>query len=137
MIFPALVSGQEMSFEEYEPRSTLVVPEHPLSRGKFSFVDAHNHQRESRLDAATVDQTVADMDKLNLAVMVKLSGGSSNRLEAVLKASKERYPDRFAVFANPSYDGIDKPGYPESTADQFESDVKAGAQGLKYSRIWE
>lgn len=33
-----------MSFEEYEPRSTLVVSEHPVTRARFPFVDVHNHQ---------------------------------------------------------------------------------------------
>ena len=33
-----------MSFEEYEPRSTLVVPEHAVTRARFPFVDVHNHQ---------------------------------------------------------------------------------------------
>ncbi|MCF3650219.1 amidohydrolase family protein [Synoicihabitans lomoniglobus] len=127
----SIIVAQEMGFEEYEPVSTLVVPEHHLTRAKFPFVDAHNHQWGPRLGAETVDETVADMDRLNLAVMVNLSGGSGDRLKAVIKASKERYPTRFAIFANPSFDGIDDPDYPERTAAQFEADVEAGAQGLK------
>ncbi len=127
----APLGAQEMSFEDYDPHSMLVVPEHHVTRAKFPFVDAHNHQWGPRLSAEVVDETVADMDKLNLAVMVNLSGGSGDRLKVVLRASKDRYPSRFAIFANPSFDGIDDPDYPERTAAQFEADVKAGAQGLK------
>jgi hypothetical protein len=36
------VSSQEMSFEEYNPPSTLVVPEHPVSRAKYPFIDIHS-----------------------------------------------------------------------------------------------
>ncbi len=127
----SLVTAQEMGFEEYEPQSTLIVPEHPVTRAKFPFIDAHNHQWRQRMSTENVDQVVRDMDDLNMAVMVNLSGGSGEELQEVLAKSKARYPDRFAVFANPSYDGIDEPDYPERTAAQFEADVKAGAQGLK------
>lgn len=125
------VSAQEMGFEEYEPESTLVVPENPVTSAKFPFVDAHNHQWRQRMTAENVDQVVKDMDDLNMAVMVNLSGSNGDELKEVIAKSKARYPDRFAIFANPSYDGIDDPGYPERTAAQFEADVKAGAQGLK------
>lgn len=123
--------AQEMGFEEYEPESTLVVPENPVVRAKFPFVDAHNHQWRQRMTAENVDQVVRDMDELDMAVMVNLSGSSGPDLKDVIAKSKARYPDRFAIFANPSYEGIDEPGYPEKTAAQFEADVKAGAQGLK------
>ena len=36
-------SAQEMSFEEYDPVSTLVVPENPVSRAKYPFIDIHSH----------------------------------------------------------------------------------------------
>ncbi|MEJ6602686.1 MAG: amidohydrolase family protein [Opitutaceae bacterium] len=127
-----VVSAQEMGFEEYEPESTLVVPENPVTSARFPFVDVHNHQSGgSRMTNQSVDAVVAEMDKLNMAVMVNLSGGSGDRLKHILAKSKARHPDRFAVFANPSYDGINDPGYAEKTAAQFEADVKAGAQGLK------
>ena len=31
-------------FHEYDPPSTLVVPETSVSRAKYPFVDVHNHQ---------------------------------------------------------------------------------------------
>src|SRR5215467_1437357 len=63
-----------MSFEEYEPKSTLVVPEHPITRARYPFVDVHNHQ-DGGMPQAQLDKLVADMDSLNLQVMVNLSGG--------------------------------------------------------------
>jgi len=126
----ALVA-QEMSFEEYEPRSTLVVPENVVTKAKFPFIDIHNHQRARGMSAARVDELVGDMDDLNLAVMINLSGGSGQTLEDNVAALNGRYPNRFVTFANPSYQGIDDPDYPQRTADQFEVDVKAGAGGLK------
>lgn len=127
---PGATAAQEMGFEEYEPRSTLVVPEHPVTRARFPFVDAHNHLR-GELTRARVDSIVADMDALNMAVMVNLSGGQGDALRERVRALKAPYPDRFVVFANPSYEGIDEPGYAERAAAQLEEDVRHGAQGLK------
>jgi hypothetical protein len=36
--------SRHMDFEEYEPKSTLVVPQHLLTHAKFPFFDVHNHQ---------------------------------------------------------------------------------------------
>ncbi len=119
-----------MSIEEYEPKSTLVVPEHPVTRAKFPFVDVHNHQDDDA-SAETVAALVKDMDALNLRVMVNLSGGFGDGLKKTVAAYKGRYPGRFVVFANIDFKGIDEPGWPERTARQLEADVAAGAQGLK------
>ncbi len=39
-----LALAQTMTIEEYEPKSTLVVPQHPVQRAKYPFIDVHNHQ---------------------------------------------------------------------------------------------
>ena len=36
--------AQTMSIEEYDPKSTLVVPQHLVTRAKYPFIDVHNHQ---------------------------------------------------------------------------------------------
>ena len=69
-----------MSFEEYDPKSTLVVPEHPKTRAKFPFIDVHNHQEAHKMTPAQVDKLVSDMDGLNMAVMNNLSGGWGDTL---------------------------------------------------------
>lgn len=125
------VAADEMSFEEYEPRSTLVVPEHPVTRARFPFVDVHNHLWGQRLGGESVEEIVREMDALNMAVMVNLSGGSGPGLERVVSALHTRYPKRFVIFASPSYEGIDEAGYGERTAARFEADVRLGARGLK------
>lgn len=130
-LIPGFSTAQEMSFEEYEPRSTLVVPENLVTKAKFPFIDIHNHQRARGMSASRVKEMVGEMDDLNLAVMINLSGGSGKALKENIAALNGRYPNRFVTFANPSYSGIDDPDYPERTAAQFEADVKAGAGGMK------
>lgn len=113
-----------MSFEEYDPQSTLVVPQNPRTRAKFPFIDVHNHQRNAT-DSA---QLLADMDRINMKVMVNLSGGSGESLAK--NVSVLRRP-RFVHFANVDLRGIDEPGFGEKAAAQLEQDVRSGAAGLK------
>src|SRR5678815_265648 len=125
----ASLAAQTMPIEEYDPKSTLVVPQHPVKRAKYPFIDVHNHQYG--LTPESVDKLVADMDSINLRIMVNLSGGYGERLKENIAILKSRYKDRFVVFANMDFSGIDDPDYPQKVANQFEQDLKNGAQGLK------
>ncbi len=129
VLVPAAIRAQTMTIDQYNPRSSLVVPSHRLTRARFPFIDVHSHHRN--LSPARVDSLIAAMDAMNMAVMVNLSGSTGDRLVQVIKDMKERYPDRFVVFANLNFDGIDDPDWGANAAAQLESDVEAGAQGLK------
>src|SRR5438105_15728604 len=90
---PLILWGQDkpldmkMDFEEYDPPSSLVVEEHRLSKAKFPFIDIHNHQGDMGSD---LSKLVADMDKLNMAVMNNLSGrGFSSNGPADFSGSDE------------------------------------------------
>ncbi len=106
LLVPSLFARQTppdevMDIEAYEPRSTLVVPAHPVTRAKYPFVDVHVHLwRAAEMSDAELDSLVATMDRLNMAVMVNLSGGTGDRLKATVDRMKGRYPNRFVVFAN-------------------------------------
>src|SRR5260370_7421982 len=86
----SLALAQTMTIEEYQPKSTLVVPQHPVSRAKYPFIDVHNHQSRC-LKPECVDKLVADMDALNLRVMVNLSAAYA----ASLKPPSQPHPPRF------------------------------------------
>ena len=126
----ALSFAQTMTIEEYEPKSTLVVPEHPVTRARYPFIDVHNHQSKC-VSKECVDKLISEMDKLNLRVMVDLSGGYGEKLKSLVDAQKRRYPDRLIVFANIDFTRLDDPDYPARAASRLEEDVRNGAQGLK------
>lgn len=124
-------SGQVMTIEEYQPRSTLVVPGTTIHRARFPFVDVHNHQW-GQLTAERVDSLVQAMDRLNMHVMVNLSGGTGDSLAQRVRATEGRYPGRFVTFANLDFSGFDQPGWGERAARQLHVDVRRnGARGLK------
>ncbi len=122
-------NAQEMGFEEYNPKSTLVVSENPKERAKYTFIDVHSHQ----FQMATQNLTglITDMDKMNMGVMVNLSGGSGQGLRAMLKNVNDNYPNRFVIFANVDFNGVGNSNWGEQAAAQLELDVKTGAKGLK------
>lgn len=127
----APLAAQDVTVVDYEPRNTLVVPENLLTRAKFPFVDIHGHQRATRMSPADVDRLVAQMDELNMAVMVNLSGGSGISLVDGLETMAGRHPGRFVFFANINFFGVGEPGWGEEAAAQLEEDVRNGAAGLK------
>ncbi len=122
-------SSSKMDFETYDPVSTLVVPEHKLSKSKFPFIDVHNHQWS--MGSQDLAGLITDMDKLNMKVMVNLSGGNGNGLRRMTENIKDHYPKRFIVFANVSFDNVGSSGWTEKAVKQLEEDVKNGANGLK------
>src|ERR1041385_6242179 len=76
-------TGARMDFENYNPPSTLVVPQHKLTKAKFPFIDVHNHQEEMpSMDLGTL---ITDMDKMNMKVMVNLSGSTGEELKRSIK----------------------------------------------------
>ncbi len=122
-------SGRGMDFEQYDPVSTLVVPEHKLTKARFPFIDVHNHQWNMK--AGDLQKLVAQMDQLNMKVMVNLSGGNGNSLENMTSAIRNTAPKRFIVFANIDFGGIGKSGWMEGAVKQLREDVQHGANGLK------
>jgi predicted TIM-barrel fold metal-dependent hydrolase len=128
----SLACGQNktsMDFEKYDPVSTLVVPEHKLTRSRFPFIDVHNHQWS--MGSQDLSGLITDMDKMNMAIMVNLSGGNGDDLLKKIQNVKAHYPNRFIVFANIDFDGIGEAGWETKAVKQLEQDVQHGANGLK------
>ena len=121
-----------LSVEDYTPRSTLVVDANPVPRARFPVVDVHSHHWPG-FSARRLDEIAGEMDELNLAVLVNLSGGSGGTLErCVDTVAGSRHPRRMVCFANLDFRGGVGPGFGERAAAQLERDVAAGAAGLKF-----
>ena len=121
--------NQLMDMEEYSPKSTLVVPSNELSRSKFPFVDVHNHQFD--MPVKDLSKLTAEMDGLNMAFMVNLSGFRGMYLEQCLKNIKENASTRFGLFVNLDWEQIDAPDFLENNLTILREAKIAGAIGLK------
>jgi predicted TIM-barrel fold metal-dependent hydrolase len=130
--------AQEMSFENYNPPSTLKVPEHPVTKAKFPFIDIHSHQ--GGVNKEKIDRLTSEMDEINMAIMINLSGrgfgqGNSNTQQEYIKGMmgefKTHAPGRFMVFTNLNFNGFGTPEWTALAVKEMEEDVQAGAVGLK------
>ncbi len=128
-----------VTFEEYEPKSTLVVPGKAITRAKFPFIDIHNHQWEMN-GKEDLNKLITEMDKMNMGIMVNLSGRGFNQDEArstaglvkQIETVKTYYPSRFSIFTNIDFSNINEAGWTAKAVKTLEEDVKLrGAKGLK------
>jgi predicted TIM-barrel fold metal-dependent hydrolase len=116
------------SIVDYDPTPMLVVEENLVPKAKFPVADIHSHQRATPENA---EQLIAELDALNVQVLVNLSGGSGDELREALEAVRNTpYPDRFFLFANVDWSNVG-PGFGERSAAQLQEDIEAGAIGLK------
>src|SRR5690606_7421591 len=115
--------------EDYDPPSSLVAPEHLVAKAKFPFIYLHSHQWR------TADQDLSrladEMDALNMAIMVNLSGRGGDALKAMLDNVNRADPKRFAIFTTIDFNNPDEAGWAERTIAQLDADVANGAKGLK------
>lgn len=118
-----------MSFEDYDPPSTLVVPENKIKRAKYPFVDIHNHQFDMPLK--DLSKLTAEMDDLNMAFMVNLSGFRGVYLTQCLENVRENAPNRFGVFVNLDWEAIDAPDFIPNNLAILRQAKQDGAIGLK------
>ncbi len=136
-LFLNLLQGQRreplditMNWESYDPPSTLVVPETMIPAAKFPFVDVHSHHW--RMGEMDLDKLIAEMDHLNMKVVVNLSGRGGARLKAMTdNIKKYGHENRIVVFTNIELRSILEPDWAEQTIKQIEYDVANGARGLK------
>ena len=134
-------TAQKMDFEEYDPKSTLVVPQHVTTRAKYPFIDIHNHQWS--MPSQNLGDLVSEMDKLNMGIMNNLSGRSYRDVDGYFdiqdseyfkKAQaniQAHYPKRFVQFTNVSFTHVGQKGWTERALAELETDVRNGAKGLK------
>ncbi len=140
------LEAQDVPFHEYDPPSTLVVPENPVARARFPFIDVHNHQWQ--MPDQDLAELTAQMDELNMGVMVNLSGRGFRRVEAedgstrfalndgdflkrAVDNARKNAPGRFVIFTNVDLYGLEQPDWAQRALAQLEEDVANGAQGLK------
>ena len=117
------------SILEYKPRSTLVVPAHPVPRARFPVVDFHGHP-PALISEDAIARVGAAMDALHLQVMVNASGSSGGALAGQIAAVRaSRYRNRFVMFTTLNLRDVG-PGSGARIAAQLEADVRAGAVGV-------
>ena len=118
------------SIVDYRPHSTLVTPAHPVQKAKFPAVDFHGHPGSRIMSADALAAMIAELDKLNVRIMVAADNVSGTRLQEAEKTiAASPYKDRVRVLAGIDFRDVG-PGWAGRAVQQLEADVKAGAVGV-------
>ena len=125
-----------MSFEDYDPPSSLVVEGEEIKRAKFPFIDVHSHQW--RMPTMDLNELVSEMDEINMKFIINLSGSGFGPQTAKdiyfdesIKNISENQPDRIGLFVNVDFNSIDVENHIESQVKIIRNAVAKGAIGLK------
>lgn len=125
-----------MSFEDYDPPSSLVVEGEEIKRAKFPFVDVHSHQW--RMPTMDLNELVSEMDEINMKFIINLSGSGFGPQAAKdiyfdesIKNISENQPDRIGLFVNVDFNSIDVENHIENQVKIIRDAVAKGAIGLK------
>jgi predicted TIM-barrel fold metal-dependent hydrolase len=117
------------SILDYRPRSTLVTAQHPVPKAKFPAIDIHGHP-PALTSPESINRLVAEMDAMNLRVVVSADNSSGERLARALQAiNASPHKDRFRVLAGVDFRNVG-PGWADRAVKQLEADIKAGAIGV-------
>jgi predicted TIM-barrel fold metal-dependent hydrolase len=118
------------SIVDYRPHSTLVTPGHPIQKARFPAVDFHGHPGSRIMSGDALAAMIAELDKLNVRIMVAADNVSGSRLQqAEQTIAGSPYKDRVRVLAGIDFRDVG-PGWAQKAVQQLEADVKAGAVGV-------
>ena len=125
-----------MSFEDYDPPSSLKVEGEIIKKAKFTFIDVHSHLWNMPL--MDLNELVAEMDEINMGYIVNLSGSGFGPqaakdlyFEKSTENIKENQPGRIGLFVNVDFNSIDLENHIEKQVSIIRDAVAKGAIGLK------
>jgi uncharacterized protein len=119
------------SILDYRPRSTLIVPQHPVPKPKFPAIDFHGHPPGMDGSAEGLQRLGNAMDEIGLRVMIVASNVRGERLRQLVAAvrASPAMRDRVRVFTGIDFANLE-PGWAARAVRQLEEDAAAGAVGI-------
>jgi predicted TIM-barrel fold metal-dependent hydrolase len=123
--------GAPLDITSFEPRSELIVPQHPVERARYPVIDIHTHLSWSRVEGPLTilspPEALLDvMNRRNIRTMVNLTG-----LKQGIAAFDRKHPGRFLTFTEPWWSKAGEPGFAKFQADHIGEAKREGARGLK------
>jgi predicted TIM-barrel fold metal-dependent hydrolase len=120
----------QVLLKDYDPNSSLVLPEHHPAKAKFSAIDVHVHP------AARTPQEVAEwvrlMEETGVEMAVLMTGAVGKDFDRLVDLYLRPYPKRFMLFCGVDTRNlnIDDPEYPKKVAAELERCYRLGARGV-------
>lgn len=125
-----------MSFEDYDPPSSLVVEGEEIKKAKYPFVDVHSHQWG--MPTMDLNKLASEMDEINMGFLINLSGSGFGPqvakdvyFDESIENINENQPKRIGLFLNVDFSSVDDEDYAEKQVAIIRDAVSKGAIGLK------
>jgi predicted TIM-barrel fold metal-dependent hydrolase len=140
---PPARGSAALDLHDFAPRSMLKVASTRVPRARVPAIDFHSHFGFTAASAAGVPQgeqmrflappgeLLAVMDRVNLRMMVNLTGGVGRGLEDGLQRYQTAHPERFLTFTEPRWSHANRPGYAREQAEEIARARQLGARGVK------
>jgi len=144
---PAAETPHPLLLSDFRPSSMLHVAETKVPRARFPVIDIHTHltfvaANKNGVELGEKVKPLAEpgdllkvMDRKNIRLMVDLTGGVGAGVEEAIRKLQQPYPERFAVFTEPWWERSNQPDYPQFQAQALERAHRAGARGLKVTKV--
>jgi predicted TIM-barrel fold metal-dependent hydrolase len=115
------------------PKALMKFPRTNITRAKYPAIDFHLHGAALKT-AADYEKMIRLMDQTGIGVICNMDGGFGKSFDRNMEVGKP-YRLRIIHFARLNFDGINEPGWAESTAAELERCFRAGAAGLKINKV--
>jgi hypothetical protein len=116
-----------LPLSEFQPQSTLITAEHPVTRACFPAIDYHNH-----LDALEPLEVLHVMDACGIERMVNITMKTGDEALAIIDKFHSAAPERFATIGWMDWSGVERDDFIQITLDRLEKLVERGAKGIKF-----
>ena len=100
-----------MSFEDYNPPSSLKVEGREIKKAKFTFIDVHSHLWD--MPVMNLDNLISEMNEINMGYIINLSGSGFGPQAAKdlyfdksIKNIQENHPNRVGLFLNVDFESL-------------------------------
>jgi hypothetical protein len=128
--FVAMVTAKaevRLPLSEFQPKSSLVTPQHEIAQARFPAIDYHNH-----IDALEPAHVLRTLDACGIEKIVNITMKTGDEALAILEKFRRADPRRFATIAWMDWIGVDRPDFVAGTCDWLERLAERGASGIKF-----
>ena len=114
--------------KDYNPSSSLVVPEHHLSSASLPVIDVHTHVYAETPEE--IGEWVETMDRAGIDVTVVLTGATGEKFNQLTSLYLKAWPGRFQLYCGLLTENIADPDYPQKAVDELKRCYDMGARGV-------
>ena len=124
----AVRQAGSVRLEDWNPKSSLVLPRTEIPRARYAAIDVHAHPYARTPEE--VAKWVRTMDEVGVEKTVVLTGAVGDRFDELVELYLKPHPDRFVLYAGVLLEDVDAPDFPRRAAAELERCYRKGARGL-------